>query len=181
MIDKIFMTNNMKDDKNNTGVHPSMRGWFANELHKQMTLDDRIWLLMGDLGWGMFDRIRKDYPKRAISVGASEFTMMGIACGLAQDGKIPFVYSITTFLLYRPFEVLRTYINHEKLNVKLCASGRDFDYKDDGWSHHSPDAKQILDTLPNIKQLWPDSKEEIPLLVEQMVKSNDPIFISLKR
>jgi transketolase len=158
-----------------------MRRTFFQELHKQMTLNDKVWALTGDLGYIGFDQIRKDYPKRFINCGASEFAMMGIACGLALDGKIPFVYSITTFLLYRPFEVLRTSINHEKLNVKLCASGRDFDYKDDGWSHHSPDAKQILDCLPNIKQLWPTDKKEIPLLVEQMVKETGPVFISLKR
>lgn len=161
--------------------HDSIRGFFAYELHKQMTLNDNIFLLVGDLGWGMFDQIRKDYPKRAYNVGAAEQTMLDIAVGLAQDGKIPFIYSITPFLIYRPFETIRTYINHENINVKLCGSGRDTDYAHDGYSHNAEDTKTILDTLPNIQQLWPNTKEEMPELVKQMVDHVGPQFVSLKR
>lgn len=158
-----------------------MRPTFFKELYKQMTLNDNIWALTGDLGYIGFDEIRDNYPKRFINCGAAETAMMDIAVGLAYDGKIPFVYSITPFLLYRPFEVLRTYINHEKLNVKLVGSGRDKDYIHDGISHWSEDAKQILDCLPNIVQYWPQDKSEIPDLVKKMVEVNQPQFISLKR
>lgn len=177
MLDKCHR---MKE-KDKKGVHPSMRGWFAYELHKQMTLDTDIVLITFDLGFGMWDEIRDNYPKRFYNLGVSEQAGMDIAVGMALSGKKVFVYSITNFLLYRPFETLQTYINYEKIPIKLVASGRNKDYIHDGISHWSEDAKPILDCLPNIKQLWPESKEEIPLLVEQMVKSNDPIFISLKR
>lgn len=158
-----------------------MRRTFAQALHKQMTLDIDIVVVLGDLGFGMFDEIRKDYPDRIINTGASEQAMMDMAVGLALSGKKPFVYSITNFLLYRPFETLRTYINHEKIPVRLIASGRDRDYAHDGISHHSEDAKKILDCLPNITQYWPDTKEEIPNLVKQLAEVTQPSFISLKR
>lgn len=158
-----------------------MRRTFAQELHKQMTLDVDIVVILGDLGFGMFDEIRKDYSDRVINTGASEQAMMDIAVGLALSGKKPFVYSITNFLLYRPFETLRTYINHEKIPVRLIASGRDKDYTHDGISHHSEDAKKILDCLPNITQYWPETKEEIPNLVKQLAEATQPSFISLKR
>ena len=158
-----------------------MRRTFAQELHKQMTLDTNIVVLVGDLGFGMFDQIRVDYPSRFINCGAAEQAMLDMAVGLALSGKKPFVYSITNFLLYRPFETLRTYINAENIPVILCASGRDCDYKHDGISHQSVDAKQILDCLPNIVQYWPETKEEIPTLVKQMAESTQPAFISLKR
>lgn len=158
-----------------------MRRTFAQELHKQMTLDTNIVVLVGDLGFGMFDQIRVDYPSRFINCGAAEQAMLDMAVGLALSGKKPFVYSITNFLLYRPFETLRTYINAENIPVILCASGRDCDYEHDGISHQSVDAKQILDCLPNIVQYWPETKEEIPNLVKQMAESTQPSFISLKR
>jgi len=158
-----------------------MRRQFFKELYKQMTVNNNVWALTGDLGYIGFDKIRDNYSKRFINCGASETAMLDIAVGLAYDGKIPFVYSITPFLIYRPFEVLRTYINHEKLNVKLCASGRDFDYEIDGYSHHSPDVKQVLDCLPNIEQHFPMDKKEIPNLVSKMVKVNTAQFISLRR
>lgn len=161
--------------------HESQRGWFAYELHKQMTLNDKVWLLVGDLGYKVFDQIREDYPKRFVNTGAAEQSLLDITVGLAQDGKIPFVYSITPFLIYRPFETLRTYINHENTNVKLIGSGRDDDYKHDGFSHDATDVDLFLDNLPNIQQFYPETKEEIPLLIKDMVAHHGPQFLSLKR
>jgi len=146
-----------------------------------MTIDTDIVVIVGDLGYKMFDEIRDNYSKRFFNVGAAEQAMMDIAIGMALSGKKVFVYSITNFLLYRPFEALRTYINHEKIPVRLIAAGRGKDYLTDGISHQSEDAKQILDCLPNITQYWPDDKKEIPLLVKKMVEENKPSFISLKR
>jgi len=158
-----------------------MRRLFKAELYKQMTIDTDIVVIVGDLGYKMFDEIRDNYSKRFFNVGAAEQAMMDIAIGMALSGKKVFVYSITNFLLYRPFEALRTYINHEKIPVRLIAAGRGKDYLTDGISHQSEDAKQILDCLPNITQYWPDDKKEIPLLVKKMVEENKPSFISLKR
>lgn len=158
-----------------------MRKTFFAELYKQMTLNEKIWALTGDLGYGGFDLIREHYPKRFINCGASEQTMLDMSVGLAQDGKIPFVYSITPFLIYRPFETLRTYIDHENINVKLCGSGRDADYEHDGFSHFAGDTEKIINTLPNIGQLWPQTKEEIPLTIKNMVDHVGPQFLSLKR
>lgn len=158
-----------------------MRKTFFQELYKQMKKNPNIYAVTGDLGYIGFDKIRDEFPDRFINTGASEFSMMGIAVGLAQEGKIPFVYSITPFLLYRPFEMLRTYINHEKIPVRLVGSGRNDDYKHDGFSHDATDAKRILDSLTNIQQLWPEIKEEIPLLVSAMVAVDAPQFINLTR
>lgn len=158
-----------------------MRRTFAAEMHKQMTLNTDIVILTGDLGYKMWDQIRVDYPNRFINCGASEQAMMDMAVGLAHSGKIPVVYSITPFLIYRAFETLRTYIDHEKVNVKLIGSGRDKDYAHDGFSHDASDVKKILDTLPNIGQLYPASRDEIPEMLENMLRFTGPLFISLSR
>ncbi len=164
-----------------------MRKTFAQELHKQMQADKRIILLTGDLGYGVLDQIRDDFPDRFVNCGAAEQAMMGMACGLAMEGKIPFVWSITTFLLYRPFEVIRTYINHEQLNVKLIGSGRDKDYHIDGFSHDASDAWKLFNgihqdgILDKIDIFWPNDKEQIPEIVDKMCKSGKPEFLSLRR
>lgn len=161
--------------------HDSQRGWFAYELHQAMAEDPDIWLLTGDLGYGMLDQIKEDYPDRFLNVGAAEQALMGIAVGLALQGKKPFVYSITTFLLYRPFETIRNYINHERIPVRLIGGGRDQDYLHDGWSHWAVDADEVLELFPNIQRLFPADKEDMPHMVRMMVKENTPWFISLRR
>ena len=158
-----------------------MRKTFAKEILDHAINDSRIIVLTGDLGYGMWDELQHVLPDQYINCGASEQAMLDIAIGLAYEEKIPVVYSITPFLLYRPFEALRTYIDHEKLNVKLVGSGRDDDYKHDGYSHDATDTGKILSALPNIVQMWPESKEDIRSEVNVMLSHERPVFISLKR
>ncbi len=161
--------------------HESMRGYFAHELHAQMSENADIWVVTADLGYGMMDSIKRDYPDRFVNVGAAEQAGIGVSCGLALKGKTPFFYSITNFTLYRPYEWLRNYVNHEKIGVKLIGAGRDNDYAHDGWTHQSPDAKQVLATLPNIAQFFPETKDEASGMVREMIELEGPAFISLKR
>lgn len=162
--------------------HDSMRGYFGWSLYNEMVDNPDIVLVTMDLGYGLFDKIRRDFPDRFCNVGASEQAGIGLAVGLALEGKIPFVYSITTFLLYRPFETIRLYLQGEGVPVKLIGSGRDKDYAHDGPSHHSEDAKEVLATaFPRIVTLWPETKEEIAGMVNDMVNGKEPMFISLRR
>lgn len=161
--------------------HSSMRGYFANEIHRLMAKNDKIWVLTTDLGYKMWDRVRQDFPDRFVNAGAAEQATLGIAVGLALEGKIPIVYSITTFGLYRPFECIRNYINHERIPVKLCMSGRDRDYAHDGFSHWAEEDKKVLQLFENIDAFWPQTIEEIPRLVRQMISSRKPWYINLRR
>jgi len=158
-----------------------MRRLFADKLFKHAKKNKDIIVVTMDLGYKLWNQFRDELPEQFINVGASEQAGMGIACGLALEGKIPFIYSITTFLLYRPFETIRNYVNHEKLNVKLIASGRDKDYTHDGFSHWSEDAKYTLKLFPNIQCVWPEKKEDIPDIVDEIIKHNKPYFLSLRR
>ena len=166
--------------------HQSQRGYFAGALYNAMIDNPKITVVTMDLGYGLFDKIRRDFPDRFYNVGAAEQVGMGICVGLALEGFIPIAYSITTFLLYRPFEVIRNYIDHEKIPVRLVGSGRDKDYAHDGFSHWSEDVSILFDKshggpFGNIEDLWPNDKEEIPEMVKGMVEEDRPWFISLRR
>ncbi len=168
-----------------TPTHDSIRGWFAAALHDEMEKDERIWLLVGDLGYAMMDRIRDDFPDRFVNVGASEQLLVGVGVGLALSGKIPFCYSITTFLLYRPFEWHINYLNHEKIPVRLVGSGYESDYAHDGKTHQPSllfGMEGLLETqLWSIEPHFPTDKTDVPNMVRNMVETDRPSFICLRR
>lgn len=158
-----------------------MRETFSKELLKQAKRNKDIYLLTADLGYGMWDQFRDELPNQFFNIGASEQAGIGIAIGLALKGRIPFVYSITPFLLWRPAETIRLYLDREQIPVKLVGSGRDKDYVHDGPSHDSTDVKELLHSWPNIHQHWPEDKESISGLVKEMIDCKQADFISLKR
>jgi transketolase len=164
-----------------TPTHDSIRGWFAAALYNEMEKDDRIWLLTGDLGYGMLDKIRDDFPERFLNVGASEQVLIGAGVGLALSGKIPFCYSITTFLIYRAFEWHRNYLHYEDIPVRLIGSGFDDDYKHDGITHQPFEVGNVLSIFPNIHQYYPVLKESVPPMLKEMLRNHKPAFMCLRR
>jgi transketolase len=158
-----------------------MRKQFAELLYEKMRADDRIVVVTGDLGFGLFDKIRTDFKDRFFNAGAAEQAAMGIAVGLALEAKIPVMYSITPFLLWRAAETIRNYIDHEKIPVKLVGSGRDDDYSHDGFSHYAGDDFDMLKNFKNIICYWPDGKEDLPDLVNNVFSVDKPFYLNLKR
>ena len=158
-----------------------MRKCFSILLHEEMSLNENIVLLTGDLGYGLWDKIRLDFCDRFYNVGSSEQLMMGAATGLAMEGKIPVVYSITPFLLYRPFELIRNYLDHEQIPVKLVGGGRDKDYGYLGFSHWAEDDKKIMSVFKNIKTSHPKDDKQLQGMFKDFINSKKPEYINLKR
>ena len=158
-----------------------MRRQFAERLHLEMGRNKNIFLLTGDLGYGLWDRIRLDYQDRFYNVGSSEQLMLGMAAGLAMENKIPVVYSITPFLLYRPFEFIRNYVDHEKLPVKLIGGGRDKDYGYLGFSHWAEEDKQVMKNFNNIKTLHPSDIGKMNRNFSYITDKTTPVYMNLKR
>jgi transketolase len=151
-----------------------MRRKFIKDLYELMDKDSRIVVLVGDLGYGMFDKIRQDFPDNFYNVGAAEQAMMAVAVGFAMSGKIPVVYSITPFLLFRPMEVIRNYIDHEQIPVIMVGAGRDDEYQA-GISHYAGDH----DILKNFKNIVFIEEETFDL--KEIIYSNKPTYLNLRR
>lgn len=156
-----------------------MRQTFAKYLYDFLKKNPDAYFLTADLGMYIFDDVMK--LPNAINTGASEQAMLDIAIGLAYDGKKVVCYSITPFLLYRPFEAIRTYLNHEKLPVLLVGSGRDDDYKHDGFSHYAGDDSDILGQLKNIEIYKPKDNEELAEIMPTLLKFNKPSYLNLSK
>lgn len=158
-----------------------MRKIFAQLLHTEMSTNPDIYLITGDLGYGLWDKIRDDYPDRFYNVGSSEMAMMGTAIGLAMENKIPYVYSITPFAIYRPFEMIRNYLDHEKIPVNIIGGGRDKEYGYLGFSHWSHDDKKIMGVFNNITSSWPETNEDLFNSFQFSLKRLSSTYINLKR
>jgi len=156
-----------------------MRKQFAEFLHSEMSQNEDIHVITGDLGYGLWDKIKIDYPDRFTNFLSSEQLMVGAACGMAMEGKIPVVYSITPFVLYRPFEWIRNYLDHEKIPVKRAGGGRDKDYGYLGFSHWAEEDEQVMSVFKNIQFYKPkEFTKEIGL---DLIYNNQPSYLNLSR
>jgi len=158
----------------------SVRKKFINLLYKEMKINEKIVVILGDLGYGHFDKIRKEFPDRVFNPGAAEQLMLAMAVGLSLEGKIPVCYSMTPFVIYRPFEVIRTYIDYEKIPVILAAAGRDKDYASAGWSHWATDDKEHLSGFKNIAKSW-FNEHELEENFENIIETQVPYYVNLSR
>lgn len=158
-----------------------MRNLFAQLLAERMSNDKRIWVLTGDLGFGVLNKIRTDFPERSYNVGAAEQLMLGTAVGLSHNDCIPLCYSITPFVIFRPYEYLRNYLNHELAPVKLVGAGRNRDYGHLGFSHWADDDEEALGAFKNIKIYKPNDKNELKLIFEDFLYNKQPSYLNLSR
>jgi transketolase len=158
-----------------------MRKQFAKLVYDEIKTNPDIYLITGDLGYGLWDNIRDEYPTRFYNVGSSEMAMMGMAIGLAMEGKTPFVYSITPFAIYRPFEMIRNYLDHESIPVNIIGGGRDRDYGYLGFSHWAEDDKTIMSSFKNINTYHPEKEEQLQQILQTILKSKTPSYINLKK
>lgn len=157
-----------------------MRREFFIKLYNSMQDNPNVIAITADLGYGGFDNIMNNLPKQFINCGAAEQTMLDTAVGLAQAGKIPICYTITPFY-YRAYETIRTYINHESIPIIMIGSGRNDDYKHDGFSHYAGDDRLLFSPFKNITCFWPDTVEEMERRVDEMLETKRPYYLNLKR
>ena len=158
-----------------------MRKECAMLLLDSMIKDESVRVITADLGFGILDQIRNAFPDRFYNVGAAEQLMIGAAVGMANEGLKPVCYSMSSFLLYRPFEMLRNYVNYEQIPVKLIGSGRDRDYSHDGISHWAHDDEQVLQALPNIGIFKPATISDLENIWDRFINSNGPEYLNLTR
>ena len=149
-------------------------GKLINHLAKK---DKKIILLVGDIGYGIFDDFRKNHPKRFFNLGICEQSLIGVASGMALEGLKPWVYTITPFLIERPFEQIKLDIDQQKANVKLVGFA---DYPTLGPSHSELNGKKLVKLFKNIKSFFPKDSIQTQKVVLECYKKKGPTFISLK-
>ena len=158
-----------------------MRRLFAGLLYKEMIVNKGIYVITGDLGYKLWDKIRDNFPNRFYNVGSAEQLLIGVGTGLALENKIAICYSITSFLLYRPFEFIRNFINHENIPVKLLGGGLYEDYGNLGFTHHSNEFLDVLNLFKNIEVFVPKNKDDLESMFKNYIYNKKPCFMGLRR
>lgn len=156
-----------------------MRTAFINTLIELAEKDSRIYLVTGDLGFGVVEPFQAKFPERFINCGVAEQSMIGIAAGLAMSGKIPVAYSIATFASLRPFEFIRNDVCYQKLNVKIVGVGAGLTYPQYAATHQALDDVGAIRALPNIAILNPGDPVETKLATLAMFQHEGPIYLRI--
>lgn len=158
-----------------------MRTAFINKLTEMARQDKNIYLLTSDLGFSVFEKFAAEFPQRFYNVGISEAAMIGIAAGLALNGKKVFCYSIIPFVTMRCFEQIRVDLCFQNLNVNLIGVGGGLSYGPSGATHHAIEDIAIMRSLPNMKVICPGDPFETENAVEQVSNIEGPCYIRLNK
>ena len=137
-----------------------MRATFVNTLVELATLDERILLLTGDLGFMALEPFSERFPDRFINVGVAEQNMVGMATGLAEAGFVPFAYSIATFASLRPYEFFRNGPILHRSNVRVVGVGGGFEYGTAGITHHGLEDVGVMRVQPGLTVIVPADFEQ---------------------
>lgn len=153
-------------------------GEIINSLSKK---NKNIYLIAADISpSGKIIEFKKKNPKNFINVGVAEQSMIGIGAGLAIRGKIPFLYTIATFAVYRPFEMIRDDLCYQNLPVTLIGMGSGTIYSTLGSTHTANEDVGVLRALPNIKIFTPCDALELEQIVKYCAfKSKGPNYIRI--
>lgn len=156
-----------------------MRDAFVNALITAAREDSRIFLLTGDLGYSVLEKFGAEFPGRYINAGVAENNMIGMAAGLAHEGKVVFVYSIAQFISMRCVEHIRLDICLDSANVKIVGAGGGLAYGTQGPTHHATEDLAVMRALPGLTVIAPGDPVEATLATRAVIAMDTPAYIRL--
>jgi transketolase len=158
-----------------------MRTAFFRALMQVAERDDRIHLIVGDLGFGVVESFAERFPNRYLNVGVAEQNLTGIAAGMALSGKTVFTYSIANFPTLRCLEQVRNDVCYHQANVKIVAVGGGFAYGALGMTHHAVEDLAILRALPEMTVIAPGDPIEASAATHAIAAHPGPCYLRLGR
>lgn len=158
-----------------------MRNKFADAIYEIGKTNPKICALVADISpAGSMVKFREKFPERFVNCGVAEQAMIGIAAGMALKGMRPFCYTIATFSLYRPFEMVRDDLAYQNLPVTVIGMGAGVIYSTLGGTHHTMEDVAVAAAIPNMTVLAPCDPEEMRLAtIWCATESTGPVYMRL--
>ena len=158
-----------------------MRQMCLDMVYELAKKDERVFFIGSDLGVGTLDQFKKEMPDRFFMEGVSEANMIGMATGLALEGKITYVNTIATFLTRRCFEQIVLDACLHEANVRLIGNGGGLVYAPLGPTHMAIEDIGILRTIPNMTIIAPADADEMARLMPLTLDHKGPMYIRLAK
>jgi transketolase len=156
-----------------------MRNDFVKQMLVEMKRDPSIYFLTADLGFKALEPLEAAFPERFLNVGISEQHMIGMAAGLALEGKKVVAYSIASFATMRPFEQIRDDLCYDDLDVRVIGAGGGYNYASHGVTHHTVEDLAIMRALPGMKVLAPAYSWEAREATRAIMQTRGPYYMRL--
>lgn len=156
-----------------------MRNAFIHALTEAARRDPSITLLTGDLGFTVLEKFRDEFPDRFFNMGVAEQNMIGVAAGLAMEGRRVFVYSIIPFVTLRCLEHVRNDLCFHHLPVCIAGLGSGYGYGHMGPTHHALEDIAAMRGLQGMTVLSPGDPVEVDAAVRAVATLSGPCYLRL--
>ena len=158
-----------------------MRNRFIKKLTEAAVKNDKIVLIVGDLGYNVVEEFQNKFPDRFYNAGISEQNMASMAAGLASEGFHVFIYSIANFPTFRCAEQIRNDISYLNLPVTIVTVGGGLSYGSLGYSHHAIQDIGLIRLFPEMKLLTPGDPNQVELCLNYILENPQPSYLRLKK
>ena len=156
-----------------------LRQEFADTVLEVGCQDERLVVLIGDIGHFALQPFAKACPNRYYNIGICEPSTVNMAAGLSKVGLVPVVHTIAPFIVERSLEQIKLDFGYQELGVNLVAVGSAFDYGALGCTHHCYGDFAILKPIENMEIIYPASCNEFNLLFKQTYDNGNPTYFRI--
>ncbi len=158
-----------------------MRDAFVKALTELAEENPAVMLITGDLGFAVLADFAQRFPRQYLNIGVAEQNMIGVATGLALEGRVVFTYSIANFPTLRCLEQIRNDACYHEANVKIVSVGCGMSYGPLGISHHATEDIAIVRALPNITVISPGDRWEAGQATRAISSCSGPALLRLDK
>ena len=158
------------------------RSGFGAGLLEAGKADPRVMALAADLKGSLkMDAFAEAFPERFIQCGIAEANMVGVAAGLAIDGKIPFAGSFAEFITGRVYDQIRQEVAYGATNVKLASSHAGLTLGEDGATHQTMEDIALMRALPGMAVIVPCDYNQTKAATIAAARSEGPVYLRFGR
>lgn len=158
-----------------------MRKTCINTVGELAEHDSRVFFIGSDLGSDIVKQFDGRFPGRFLMEGISEANLIGVAAGLAMEGKIVYVNTIATFITRRCFEQVALDVCLHKVPVRLLGNGGGVVYSVLGPTHMAIDDVALMRAIPDMTVLVPADPAEMRRAMWATLDYPGPVYVRIAR